>query len=205
MLPLHSSEYSEEKEASENLLSDSCENGSLEERESNRSGGARVYWAIGLLATSNVITILLLIILRQGTSLKPGTASVFPNGKPSIHISLGTDPNKNSAEYESVMFQKDERFVKPPSIESNAAWQAAIPGFVGLMYINDSQHFGLPEGRYASDGTPNVYGVSWTHQYHCLVSQRSCLSGNGLTCTLVEHDAPGILEDGAKLKQPDRY
>ena len=186
MLPLHSSRSRGEKDARENLLRTNCQDASPErEIQEPLYEGARLmsrkthlcetrgYWMIGMLAASNIVTIIFLSILSRKISLQPGTSSVFPHCKAHTHINPSSTFNHSTADYESVLFQKDERFVKPPSIESNAAWQSTIPGFVGLMYINDSQRYGLPDGRFASDGTPNVYGVSWTHQYHCLVSLQS--------------------------------
>lgn len=77
--------------------------------------------------------------------------------------------HSNPAGYEKILFQADERFEGPSSRDLDKAWSATLPGLVGLMYVNDSKKYDLPDGRLDKDGVPQVYGLSWTHQYHCLV------------------------------------
>lgn len=62
-------------------------------------------------------------------------------------------------------------FKAEPSPESNEAWHALSMGH-SLVELNKSE----AQTMYIGDGLPTtnpateLYGVSWTHQLHCLVS-----------------------------------
>ncbi|MDI1487034.1 MAG: hypothetical protein OHK93_006297 [Ramalina farinacea] len=156
---------SEEKDVGERLLGGGYGDGSSDARlrhalidaEDERSirqrnHGTKSQWTIAILVLLNIITLSLLAIASRNTRTPttPG-ASLLPN-----------------AGYEKVLFQADERFEGPSSRDLDKAWSATLPGFVGLMYLNDSKIYDLPDGRLDKDGVPQVYGLSWTHQYHCL-------------------------------------
>ena len=59
--------------------------------------------------------------------------------------------------------------------ESSAAWSAELPLGDGFIIVDEPDHYGLPPGVTYSKGY-NKYGVTWTHQYHCLVSRRKIIT-----------------------------
>ena len=65
---------------------------------------------------------------------------------------------------------------------SDAAWSSALPNGDGFVYIDQPEKYGLPAGA-NGDMKRTKYGVSWTHQYHCLVS---VLISMLLKCTIVQ-------------------
>jgi len=56
-----------------------------------------------------------------------------------------------------------------PSPASDAAWAAALPQGDGFTIIPDPERWDLPPGLPYGEGTTR-YGVTWAHQYHCVVS-----------------------------------
>lgn len=51
-------------------------------------------------------------------------------------------------------------------------WDNFVPGVDGFIEVQNPEQYGLPQGMTTklSNGVHNVYGLSWTHQFHCLVS-----------------------------------
>ena len=83
-------------------------------------------------------------------------------------------------------------------------WNSVLPS-AGLVLIEDWQTHGLNPGLESKNPNGNVYGVSVTHQYHCLVRSVSCCITIGIT------DGFGILEHGpgcilwSSFSQPDLH
>jgi hypothetical protein len=73
-----------------------------------------------------------------------------------------------------MTFTRQPLFEQSPSPESDKAWDSQIPGGKGFILIPNAGKYnllpGLPSGP-SANGTA-VYGVTWAHQYHCLVSSR---------------------------------
>jgi len=56
-----------------------------------------------------------------------------------------------------------------PGPETDALWEAELPRGHGFTLVDEPDRYGLPQGMPHGDGF-NRYGVTWAHQYHCLVS-----------------------------------
>ena len=60
-------------------------------------------------------------------------------------------------------------FLTPPLPNSSLdTWRAAVPSSIFIL-IPDPEKYGLSGGMPTRSGT-NAYGLTWTHEYHCLVS-----------------------------------
>lgn len=66
-------------------------------------------------------------------------------------------------------------FLEPASPKSDALWDSGIP--YGIFYhLPDGQSRyglkqGMPDNPYMIKNTTfDTYGMTWTHEYHCLVS-----------------------------------
>lgn len=60
-------------------------------------------------------------------------------------------------------------FSASSSLESDEAWNTLLPTIRGLIVVDSPGKFSLPPGMIGTEGEA-IYGVTWTHQYHCLVS-----------------------------------
>lgn len=60
-----------------------------------------------------------------------------------------------------------------PREQEEAIWANLTSGDEGYILIDNPDRYGLPPGvPNGIDGYRNVYGVSWTHQLHCLMMIR---------------------------------
>ena len=66
----------------------------------------------------------------------------------------------------TVFYRQHDWEFTPQAIK---LWNSVIKGS-GLVAIKDPEQYGLKEGVATSAPDSMVYGVSFTHQYHCLVS-----------------------------------
>ena len=132
--------------------------------------GAKVKWIIVVLVILNSATLILLVIsLEKHISMRTKRASFFPEGKSRTQKEMITLIAKNhSVGYEQVEISKDTRFIEPASPETDFLWNSVMPGKQGTIVIEDPEKYGLQGDRNGKGA--NVWGVSWTHQYHCLVS-----------------------------------
>ena len=73
---------------------------------------------------------------------------------------------------ETIIFKQDSSFEEAPSQRSDEAWKSVMPDGEGFIIVEDPKTFDLPPGM-PSKYSHNRCGVTWTHQYHCLVSLRS--------------------------------
>lgn len=74
---------------------------------------------------------------------------------------------------EQIMISKDRLFSQPSTPEVDEAWDSLLPTDRGMIAIENPEHYGLPAGLESSDGK-HTYGLTWTHQFHCLVSVIGC-------------------------------
>ena len=78
---------------------------------------------------------------------------------------------------QTLIFHQEPAYAAPASPSSDALWNANLPGGKGFVLLEDAGKYGLPPGLPSAGGNATgVYGVTWTHEYHCLVSPASsCL------------------------------
>ena len=93
-----------------------------------------------------------------------------------IHPSRGTSPIPIFPT-QTLIFHQDPAYAAPASPSSDALWDANLPSGKGFLLLKDASQYGLPPGLPSAGGNAtDVYGVTWTHEYHCLVSPgSSCL------------------------------
>jgi len=62
-------------------------------------------------------------------------------------------------------------FTAPPEEEVVPnVWRASMPSAL-FIYVEDPEMYDLDPGMPSDNGTETkAYGVTWTHEYHCLVS-----------------------------------
>lgn len=75
---------------------------------------------------------------------------------------------------ETLIFHPEPAYAAPASPSSDALWDANLPSGKGFVLLEDAAQYGLPPGLPSAGGNATgVYGVTWTHEYHCLVSRAS--------------------------------
>lgn len=68
-------------------------------------------------------------------------------------------------EYETRKFHPEDIF---PSANSETLWDSGLPKAKGFTMVDKPEQFDLPPGL-PFQGGHHRYGVSWGHQYHCVV------------------------------------
>ena len=75
---------------------------------------------------------------------------------------------------QTLIFHPEPAYAAPASPSSDALWDANLPSGKGFVLLEDASQYGLPPGLPSAGGNATgVYGVTWTHEYHCLVSSAS--------------------------------
>lgn len=75
---------------------------------------------------------------------------------------------------QTLIFHPEPAYAAPASPSSDALWDANLPSGKGFVLLEDAGQYGLPPGLPSAGGNATgVYGVTWTHEYHCLVSPAS--------------------------------
>ncbi|CAD6586627.1 MAG: hypothetical protein ASARMPRED_002780 [Alectoria sarmentosa] len=70
---------------------------------------------------------------------------------------------------QTLIFHQEPAYAAPASPSSDALWNANLPGGKGFVLLEDAGKYGLPPGLPSAGGNATgVYGVTWTHEYHCL-------------------------------------
>jgi hypothetical protein len=67
-----------------------------------------------------------------------------------------------------VILSKDPVFDQPSSPSVDEAWDSLLPTPDGFISINGPHHEDYDQTKATSDGRELV-GLTWSHQYHCLV------------------------------------
>lgn len=108
---------------------------------------------------------------------------------------------------EILIFHQDAAYAAPASPSSDALWDANLPNGKGFVLLKDASEYRLPPGLPSGgDNETDLYGVTWTHEYHCLVSPAFLLSfviRAALTPSLwcAEIDTHRILESSGRYEQ----
>lgn len=87
-----------------------------------------------------------------------------------IHPSRGLSPIPIFPS-QTLIFHQDPAYAAPASPSSDALWDSNLPSGKGFVLLENASQYGLPPGLPSAGGNAtNTYGVTWTHEYHCLVS-----------------------------------
>lgn len=102
-----------------------------------------------ILAATALIAIILLINIHPSRRLSP--IPIFP--------------------IETLIFRQDPAYAAPASSSSDALWDSNLPNGKGFLLLKDASEYRLPPGLPSGENNAtDLYGVTWTHEYHCLVS-----------------------------------
>lgn len=102
-----------------------------------------------ILAAITIIAIILLIGIRPFRRLSP--IPIFST--------------------EILIFRQDPAYAAPASPSSDSLWDSNLPNGKGFLLLKDANEYRLPPGLPSGgDNETDLYGVTWTHEYHCLVS-----------------------------------
>ena len=89
------------------------------------------------------------------------------NPHPYISTQSPTDSSVVPVHPQRVSLQPN--FTAPPEEEIGNVWRESMPSAL-FIYIDDPEKYGLEPGMPSDNGTERkAYGVTWTHEYHCLV------------------------------------
>lgn len=89
-------------------------------------------------------------------------------------LEVKTSLTMKTVPQERLILSKDPIFSQPSSPEVDKAWASLLPTDRGMITIENPEHYHLPPGLLESD-RGFTYGLTWTHQYHCLVSSQCCV------------------------------
>ena len=102
-----------------------------------------------ILAATALIAIILLVSIHPSRRLSP--IPIFP--------------------IETLIFRQDPAYAAPASSSSDALWDSNLPNGKGFLLLKDASEYRLPPGLPSGENNAtDLYGVTWTHEYHCLVS-----------------------------------
>ena len=118
-----------------------------------------------------VVEVLIVILAyqfgKQNLKSRSDALTPVPDSKFSTREECFT--KSKAVPQEQRLIIKDPLFSLPPSPEVDSAWATLIPTERGMITVEDPQRYNLPPGLGSLNGE-HIYGLTWTHQYHCLVS-----------------------------------
>ncbi|MCJ1356137.1 MAG: hypothetical protein MMC33_006131 [Icmadophila ericetorum] len=149
-------------------------------------------WLLTLFLGLNIVGLIVIYLVLEKTRPPPFVNKFFPPGIPSRKSCKSTiiqwaelNHNPSAARYE------ERRFHLPdlrPGLEADTEWEDALPKGAGFTIVDEPARLHLPSGMAYKEGY-TMYGVSWSHQYHCiwmlrrefwaLIQQNSTLAGIG--------------------------
>lgn len=122
-------------------------------------------WKIILTALVSFFLILLGILTTVGFAAEKGP--VPECNEPSM-LSYSCLTDKFAVSMTARVINPETHEMSPEEISH--MWETTLPGKFGFFEISNPDQFRLKPGMRSLDGNPTVYGMTWTHQFHCLVS-----------------------------------
>ncbi|KAI1317919.1 hypothetical protein F5Y16DRAFT_406503 [Xylariaceae sp. FL0255] len=126
----------------------------------------------GVISFFFVLNISALFLLYVALNAKSTVPAAFPNPFPSI-------------EYEIRSFAAE--YNRDPSIQDSWESHSELPIDGGATWVDNAEALGLPPGA-SIKGKPYEYGVSWTHQYHCLTIIHEAYATTRVNLTLTARE-----------------